>query len=184
MMQSFFLTSWDIFRLVMSNWSTLFVIAVLPAVVPLVILVFIWMWGVRHIKNRGKLRVFNRVMIITVVIFIVVIVITVFSPLIMLPGKYGYSIVNNTLTLYLPTGRFIVNLSTANICVVNVTQAMRIEGFAYGPLGMGLFLVNGRYMNVFFYSPEGLRWIYVIKYGHEVLGLYTPGFQLPIKCGN
>ncbi|WP_243676257.1 hypothetical protein [Vulcanisaeta distributa] len=53
MMQSFFLTSWDIFRLVMSNWSTLFVVAVLPAVVPLVILVLIWRWGVKHIKKQG-----------------------------------------------------------------------------------------------------------------------------------
>ncbi|WP_054854370.1 hypothetical protein [Vulcanisaeta distributa] len=83
------------------------------------------------------MKVFNRVMIISVLILIIVIVITVFSPLITLPGKYGYSIVNNTLTLYLPTGTYTVNLTEANICVVNVTQAMRIEGFAYGPLGMG-----------------------------------------------
>ena len=149
MMESFYLTSWDIFKLIMSNWVPLFIIAVLPAIIPLIILVVLWVWGNRHIRNRGNLRVFNRVMAISVMVMVVVIVITIFSPLITLPGKYGYSIVNNTLTLYLPTGRYTVNLAEASICVVNVAQVVKVGGFAYGPLGMVLFLVNGRYMNVF-----------------------------------
>ncbi|ADY02196.1 hypothetical protein VMUT_2018 [Vulcanisaeta moutnovskia 768-28] len=99
-------------------------------------------------------------------------------------SKYGYSVVNDTLVMYLLTGKFYVNLSEASICAVNVTRAVRIEGFAYGPLGMKLFVINGNYMNVFFYAPEGLRWIYVIRYGHEVLGLYAPNLQLPVKCGS
>ncbi|WP_252900343.1 hypothetical protein [Vulcanisaeta sp. JCM 14467] len=182
-MESFYLTSWDIFRLVMSNWVPLFIIAVLPAMIPLVILVVLWVWGNRHIRNSDNLRVFNRVMAISVVAMVIVIAITVFSPLITLPGRYGYSIVNNTLTLYIPTGMYTVNLAEASICIANVTQAVRIDGFAYGPLGMGLFLVNGRYMFVFIYAQQGLQWIYVVRYGREVLGLYAPGLELPIRCG-
>ncbi len=191
MMESFYITSWDIFRLIMSNWNillnNLLLTAVLPMMIPLMILIILLLGAKGLVRDEGMRRAYRkRIMLgiyIVLIALVVIIVIDILGPLITLPGKYGYSIINNTLTLYLPTGTYTVNLTEADICVVNVTQAMRIDGFAYGPLGMGLFLINGRHMNVFLYATEGLRWIYVIKYGREVLGLYAPGLKLPIRCG-
>lgn len=191
MMESFYLTSWDIFRLIMSNWNillnNLLLTAVLPMMIPLMILIILLLGAKGLVRDEGMRRAYRRRIMLAIYILLialaVIIVMNVFGPLITLSGRYGYSIVNNTLTLYLLTGTYTVNLAEASICIANVTQAVRIDGFAYGPLGMGLFLVNGRYMNVFIYAPQGLRWIYVIRYGREVLGLYAPGLELPIRCG-
>ncbi|MGC8607963.1 MAG: hypothetical protein ACP5L5_10455 [Vulcanisaeta sp.] len=187
-MQSFFLNSWDIIRIVISNSGPLIVILLATVVLPTLVILALLLHAYKVIRGKSKVRVYRKSIIVAIVIFLVAAAIisalVVWGPLILLPGKYGYSVVNNTLVMYLPIGKFYVNLSEASVCVVNVTYAMRIEGFAYGPLGMGLFVINGNYMNVFFYAPEGLRWIYVIKYGHEVLGLYAPGLQLPVKCND
>ncbi len=186
-MQSFFINSWDIIKIMISGSGPLIVILLAIVVLPTLVILALLLHAYKVIRGKSKARVYRKNVIVSMVILLIAAAITsalvVWGPLILLPGKYGYSVVNDTLVMYLPTGKFYVNLSEASICAVNVTRAVRINGFAYGPLGMGLFVINGNYMNVFFYAPEGLRWIYVIRYGHEVLGLYAPGLQLPIKCG-
>ncbi len=187
----FFVNSWDIIRIMTSNPGALFVnllvTVVLPTLIPLIVLIALLHVN-KVVRDKSKVRVYRRSIIMGIVILVIIMIIIpvmmIWDTLITLSGKYGYSVVNGTLVMYLPTGKFYVSLSEASVCVVNVTYAMRIEGFAYGPLGMGLFVIDGNYMNVFFYAPEGLRWIYVIRYGHEVLGLYAPNLQLPVKCGS